>query len=628
MANNNFQQLAENILKEVGGESNISNMTHCMTRLRLNLKDQSLVDDEKIKSIKGVIGVNHSGEQYQIIIGQTVDKVFAVLSTITGLSQVKEKDEQGPKEKLTVKSAFNKTLDYLSGSMTPMIPAMITAAMFKTLQVILGPGLFNIISEQSDFFVLTNALYNAFFYFLPIFIGFTAAKKLGASQMLGLYIGAILVVPDLVALAEKTMMIYGFIPTTIHAYAQTVLPAILSVWVMSYVERFFKKIVPAILSTIFVPFLTMLVMTPLILAILAPIGNVLGAWIGESLIAFGNVGGFFAVAVVAALWVFLVMTGMHMVLITFALTAIMTNGIDNFVMVAAILATWACFGLALGAAIKVKDKEEKGLILGYFISGIVGGVTEPTIYGLILKYKRTMMTLALGAFLAGAYAGLTNVGIYILSSSNFLSVVGYFAGGANNIINGLITTAIAFFGTAILTYFFGFTKEDLAIKTDTSSAAVSVKNISEALLSPLSGKVISLKDVPDQVFASEAMGKGIAIEPSSGEVVAPADAEVTLVFPTGHAIGLTTVNGVELLIHVGMDTVSLNGNGFMTFVEVGQRVKAGQPLLNFDTEVIRQAGLSVITPIIVTNSNDYSTIDQTMEETVQAGDFILNVVKG
>ncbi|WP_423213864.1 glucose PTS transporter subunit IIA [Streptococcus equinus] len=623
MEKQNFRTTAEDVLKAVGGSENIVSATHCMTRLRLNLVDEQKANDEAVKAIKGVIGVNHQSGQYQVIIGQTVDKVYAEFAGLIGnKSQIQAADSDTPKKKLTVKETFSRVLDYLSGSMTPLIPAMITAAMFKTIQVILGPDLFNLIGIKSDIYQLCGFLYSAFFYFLPIFLGFTAAKKLGASQVMGLYVGAMLLVPELVQLAEKSFKVYGFIPTTIHDYSQSVIPVVLSVWVMSYIEKFFKRIVPAVLSTIFVPFLTMIVMTPLVLALLAPIGNIFGQWIGDGLISFGNIGGFVAVAVVAALWELLVMTGMHMVLITFALTALMTNGVDNFVMVAAVLATWATFGLSLGAALRIRDKEEKALTFGYVVSGIVGGVTEPTIYGVMLKYKRTIAALIVGGGFAGAYAGLTHVGMYVAGASNFLSVVGYFAGGRTNIVNGFIATAIAFFGTAALTYFFGFRDDEYQLGEVDDGLDTNIK-----IFSPLSGELIALSEIEDEVFASGAMGNGIAILPSEGRVVAPADAEVTLLFPTKHAIGLKTIDGAEILIHVGMDTVSLNGNGFDSYVSIGDKVKKGQTLLTFDIEKIKKAGLTTVTPIIITNTADYQSIDLCKDNKVTFEDFLLELVK-
>lgn len=623
MEKQNFRTTAEDVLKAVGGSDNIVSATHCMTRLRLNLVDEQKANDEAVKAIKGVIGVNHQSGQYQVIIGQTVDKVYAEFAGLIGnKSQIQAADSDTPKKKLTVKETFSRVLDYLSGSMTPLIPAMITAAMFKTIQVILGPDLFNLIGTKSDIYQLCGFLYSAFFYFLPIFLGFTAAKKLGASQVMGLYVGAMLLVPELVQLAEKSFKVYGFISTTIHDCSQSVIPVVLSVWVMSYIEKFFKRIVPAVLSTIFVPFLTMIVMTPLVLALLAPIGNIFGQWIGDGLISFGNIGGFVAVAVVAALWELLVMTGMHMVLITFALTALMKNGVDNFVMVAAVLATWATFGLSLGAALRIRDKEEKALTFGYVVSGIVGGVTEPTIYGVMLKYKRTIAALIVGGGFAGAYAGLTHVGMYVAGASNFLSVVGYFAGGRTNIVNGFIATAIAFFGTAALTYFFGFREDEYQLGEVDDGLDTNIK-----IFSPLSGELIALSEVEDEVFASGAMGNGIAILPSEGRVVAPADAEVTLLFPTKHAIGLKTIDGAEILIHVGMDTVTLNGKGFESHVSVGDKVQKGQTLLTFDIEEIKKAGLTTVTPIIITNTADYQSIDLCKDNKVTFEDFLLELVK-
>lgn len=624
MSGENFKNIAEQIISEVGRD-NIVNATHCMTRLRLNLKKSDVVDDEKIKSIKGVIGVNRVGEQYQIIIGQTVDKVFSELKQLVDFSQNVSSVDKSNNEKLTFKTFFSKTLDYISGSMTPLIPAMITAAMFKTVQVIAGPDLLGLVSKESDLYLICGFLYDAFFYFLPLFLGLTAAKKLGANQIMGLMLGALLLVPGLITLDGKVLSIYGFIPATIHNYSQTVLPAVLSVWVMSYVETFFKKVVPSVLSTIFVPFLTMVVMTPISLALLSPLGSVLGQWIGGGLLSFGNFGGFMAIAIVAALWEFLVMGGMHMVLITFALTALMTNGVDKFVMVAAILATWATFGLALGASLKLKNKDEKALSFGYLVSGLVGGVTEPTIYGVILKYKRTIATLAIGGFFAGAYAGLTNVGVYVAGASNFLSVVGYFAGGTSNIINGFIATAIAFFGTAILTYFFGFSKKDLVTIEENFVKEESDIAKSKQLASPLNGRVLPLNQVPDQVFASGAMGNGIAIKPDQGIVCSPADAKVTVLFPTGHAIGLKTDDGVEVLIHIGMDTVNLEGEGFESLVVIGEKVKKGQELIKFDIEKITASDLTTITPIIITNTADYSSFIPTSETSVEVGDFLIEI---
>lgn len=464
------EKIASDVLAAVGGKENITFLTHCVTRLRFNLKDMSIPDQEAIKKIPGVLGVVVSGGQFQVIIGQNVPKVYSIVCRMTGIQEQKAIDENldAPKEKLTPAHVGSNILNYLAGSMTPLIPAMITAAMFKTLQVLLGPDMLGFVTAESDFYLLCGILYNAFFYFLPIYLGYTAAKKLGASPVMGMFTACMLLVPDFVALADagESFSVYG-IPCMVNNYAQTVLPVILSVWVMSYVERFFKKVIPDTLSTIFTPFLTMAVMVPIAFCALAPLGAFLGGYIGNALLAFGDVGGFLAVAVVAALWEFLVMTGMHQVLIVFAISAMMTNGVDNFVLTAGGYATWAAFGMALGAFLRLRNKNEKALALGYFISGILGGVTEPALYGVGFKYKRPFVAMAIGGFLGGLYAGLTHVGTYVMGATNFLSVLGYVSGGTGNMINGCIGCVIALGASAALTYFFGFTAADLEPETAT-----------------------------------------------------------------------------------------------------------------------------------------------------------------
>ncbi len=461
MADN--KKIAQNVLEAVGGKDNVIQVTHCMTRLRFNLKDQNIPEDAKLKEIKGVLGVVRSGGQYQVIVGQNVPKVYEEICQIGGFAAKAAIEEtlDGPKEKLTVKTAGGKILNYLSGSMAQLIPGMIGTAMFKTIQVVAGPDMLGLVTAESSFYLLCTILYNAFFYFIPIFLGYSAAKRLGCSQILGMLMGSMLLVPDFTALVgtDFSFSVYG-IPAPVADYGQTIVPVILGVWILSYVEKFFRKIIPDVLSTIFVPFLSLVVMTPINFCLLAPLGSRLGNLIGNGLLAFGEFGGFLAVAVVAALWEFLVMTGMHAVLIVFAIGGIMTNGFDNFVLVAGGIATWAAYGIALGAFLRQKDKEEKALSFGYFVSGILGGVTEPALYGIGMRYKRPFIALLIGGAVGGLYAGITHVATYVMGATNFLGVLGYVSGGTANLVNGIIASLLAMIITAACTYFFGFTKED------------------------------------------------------------------------------------------------------------------------------------------------------------------------
>lgn len=471
MANTN-EQIASEVLAAVGGKDNITSVTHCMTRLRFVLKNMQTPDQAEIKKLSGVLGCVVSGGQFQVIIGQNVPKVYAALCEQACIQQkskddAKEKQaEQAAskeKEPLTLKKIGNNILNYMAGSMTPLIPAMLVAAMFKTVQVVFGPDMIGMFDAESDMYMLCGFMYNAFFYFLPVFLGYTASKKMDLNPVMGMLAACLLLVPDFVNLAaeEAAFSVYG-IPCKTLNYSQTVLPIILTVWVMHYVHRFFEKYIPDVLSTVFVPFLTMVVIVPIELCLLAPLGSTVGDFVGNGLLKFGDVGGFLAIAVVAALWEFLVISGMHAVLVIFAMTALMTNGVDNFILVAAGLATWAAYVMALGTFLRLKDKEEKSLALGYVISGILGGVTEPVLYGVGFRYKRPFAALAAGGFLGGLYAGITHVGLYVMGATNFLHILSFMGGSTANFVNACIAVAISFLATAALTYLYGFKKSDLA----------------------------------------------------------------------------------------------------------------------------------------------------------------------
>lgn len=463
MAVNN-EQIAEQVLEAVGGKENVVTVAHCMTRLRFTLKDMGLPNEEEIKKVKGVIGVVVSGGQFQVIIGQNVPKVYAALCAI-GHFQVKEGIDENidaPKEKLTLKGVGTNILNFLSGSMVPLIPILMAAAMFKTVEMLIGPNMLGLVTAKSDLYILLEFLYNAGFYFMPVYLGYTSAKKIGATPVLGMYMGGILIAPKLLELvtAGKPFTVFG-IPCSLHNYSQTVFPILLSVVVLYFVEKLLKKIIPDVLSTVFVPFLTMVIMAPISLCALAPLGSFLGDYLGIALTAFGEHGGFIAIAVVAALWEFLVMTGMHTALLMPVFAQLMAGNYDNFVLVASLTATFATYGMALGGSLRIKNKDEKSLSIGYFISGFLGGVTEPALYGLGFKYKRPFIGLMAGGILGGAYAGLMHVQVCSLGAANFLAVLRYVNAGTSNFVNAIIGLSIAFVSAAVATYLFGFTKEDL-----------------------------------------------------------------------------------------------------------------------------------------------------------------------
>lgn len=460
MANN--AKIASDILDAVGGKGNVTSATHCMTRLRLTLKDAAQAPEEAVKNVSGVLGVVQAGGQYQIIVGQNVPKVYEEFCKLTGLAAQAAIDENldGPKEKLTPKKIGGNILGYLSGSMTPMIPIMMAAAMFKTVLTIFT-DLLHILPADSNFYVLMDFMYDAGMYFMPIYIGYFAAKKIGMTPGLGMYLGGILLAPDFVNMvaAGTEFSIIG-LPVYMKNYSQSFLPIVLSVAVAYLFEKLFKKIIPDVLSTIFVPMCTIFCATPFALIIAAPIGYILGDYIGAALIFLGDTTGFVGLAIIAGLWEYLVMTGIHGVLLMPAMTALMSGGTDPCMLPAAKCATFAACGMALGTFLRMKNRDEKATAGGMFVSGLIGGVTEPVLYGIGLKYKRPFIAMSIGAAIGGAWNGITGVVATMFSPSNFLGVLA-FSGSSKSFVCGTIGCCIALIASAVLTYLFGYSKEEI-----------------------------------------------------------------------------------------------------------------------------------------------------------------------
>lgn len=466
-----YQELAENVITMVGGKDNISFFTHCITRLRFNLKDQSLVHTDEIEKLSNVAGVQWSGEQLQIIIGQEVDKAYELICEKSGLKAqdaVNENlDENREKKDLTLKGIGNSILSSLSGCLTPIIPILIVSAMFKTLIAVLGPNMMNVMPETSDLYILFNFAGDAAFYFLPVAVGYTSAKKFGVTPVLGILMGAILIHPTFSGMAgsEEAFTVFG-IPCLTQNYTSSIFPAILSVWVMSYIERFFNKHTPTVLKPVFAPFLTILVMLPPALCVLGPAGHFLGKYISEFFLWMGNSGGIFkvlAIALVAALWQYLVMSGMHWLLITTTMVVMAETGQESFVL-AASCSAFTVGGMCLGAFLRQKDAEKKSLSLSYIVAQIVGGITEPGLYGVGLQYKKPLLGMMIGGFAGGLYAGITGLTAYqIVPVGNFLSLLDFIGGPNMNFVNGIIAAVIAFAVAATATYMIGFEEKKNAV---------------------------------------------------------------------------------------------------------------------------------------------------------------------
>lgn len=445
----NYEALAKEIVTKVGGDENINNVVHCATRLRFNLKDKNIVKFEEVKRIEGVMGIVDKGGQFQLIIGPQVstlyDEVIKLVNVKNAIETKEEKVGEKREEKKSLKGIINNAFDYLAGSLTPLIPILLAASLCKTIAAIIGPSLLGVVSDSSDIYTLFTFVGDAGFYFLPVFVGYTAAKKFGCSPVIGMLLGAVLIHPTLIKMAadKASFSVYG-IPASVQSYSSTIIPMILIIWVMSYVERFFKKYTPDVLKVFLIPFGTLIIMLPLALCILGPLGAFLGNYVCQGIIAINNVAGPLGVALIGGTFCILVLTGMHPLLFTYLFITFPTIGYDNFLLPGILCASWPSVGVALACAIKFKDKDKKSLTIGYLTTWFLGGVGEPLLYGLSVPYKTPLYAGAIAGFGTGLVAGFLHLTAYVLNTSNGMYGLAAFVGGtSSNYIALAITIAVA-----------------------------------------------------------------------------------------------------------------------------------------------------------------------------------------
>ena len=456
MADN--KKLAQDILQLIGGKDNISFVTHCITRLRFNLKDISIVKQDELKNLSGVLGVNDTGAQYQIIIGPNVDNVYKEVCSLAGIQEVAAIDEnldKKEKQPLTLKSLGSAIMDYLSGSLTPCIPIMLASAMFKMLVAVFGPDMLGVISVESDVYALFTFVGDTAFYFFPIFVGFFAAKKAGLTPIIGAFFGALLIHPTVISMVGEGVgfTVFG-IPAKLQNYSSTILPILLTAWVASYIERFFKKYIPSSLKVMGVPLCTTLITLPLMFCVLGPLGGFLGTYICAVIIWIGSTLGPIGALVIGGLWEFLVMTGMHQVMISQMILLFTENGYDPVVSLGAVSASLAVTGMCLGYFLATKDKEKKSLSLTNTVAAFVGGVTEPGIYGTGIAYKKPLIGMIAGGAAGGLYAALMGVKAYnMVPVANFLALTAYIGGeGSGNFVQGIVSGVISIIVSTVVTY--------------------------------------------------------------------------------------------------------------------------------------------------------------------------------
>lgn len=613
-----YTNLAKEILKGVGGKENINDVFHCATRLRFRLKDEAIADTASLKGNKNIIQVVQNSGQYQVVIGNEVGAVYDALASELGTMT----DTPEQSEKQSIISAF---IDVISAIFTPFLTILAGTGVLKgllSLAIFIEPSF-----ENTGTYLILNAAGDAFFKFLPIAIAFTAAKKFKTNQYLAMALAMAMVYP----LSTTEGLTFLGIPVVYGAgYTSTVFPIIMAVFIQRYVERFFKRFMPKFL--IFgVTLCTLVVMVPLTYLLIGPLGSIIGSVLSKGVNGLYGFSPVLTGLVLGGLWQILVIFGMHWGFIPLTLLNFATLGYDVMLPMV-IMGVLAQAGASLGVFIKAKDKNLKSMALSGCITAIFG-ITEPTVYGVTLPLRKPFIAASIGGALGGGFVAFMGVKSFAFSSS-ILAIPNMIGrnGVASSAVMGVIGISIAFLAAAILTVLFGFneTKEDQMVDVslgdnEYGKQASTLPRSEIVINSPLSGELISLEDIPDPVFSSGAMGKGIGILPSLGKVSAPFSGEVTMLFSSNHAIGLKSDDGVELLIHIGLDTVELGGKGFEPLVMQGDRVVAGQELLKFDRELIEELGKSVISPVIITNSGNYESIVVLGSQLIQLGDPIFSL---
>ncbi|WP_187338179.1 beta-glucoside-specific PTS transporter subunit IIABC [Lactiplantibacillus plantarum] len=595
-----YEDLSKKIIAGVGGKDNVKSVVHCTTRLRFKLKDESATHTDELKDTDGVITVVQSGGQYQVVIGNEVADVYETLIRVGGFADggsVPDDYEDG--EKMSI---FDRFIDLISGIFTPMLGVLCAAGMIKGFVAMFVA--FNWLSENSGTYKILYSIGDGFFYFLPIVLGLTAAKKFHVDQFVGMAIGMALCYPSIVALnSSKTVLSTLFsgsifesqihatflgIPVVMMSYTSSVIPIILAVWFASKVQAFAKRIVPTVVKTFLVPFITLLIAVPITFLIIGPVASWLSDGISTVCVAIYNFSPIVAGLVMGAFWQVFVIFGVHWGFVAVMMANLASQGFDP-ILGLSLAASFAQTGVVLGILLQTKNQKTRGIALPAFISGIFG-VTEPAIYGLTLPRKRPFILSCVAASIGGGIIGFAGTKMYMMGGMGLFSIPAAINSktGVDGSVYGLIIA--------------------MAIAAATKVEPSVTYNAATKLSSPETGQIIPLSEVKDEVFSSGAMGKGVAIEPTDGVLYAPADGEVALVFPTGHAVGLNTTDGAEILMHIGMDTVELEGKGFETLVQKGETVKAGQPLVKFDIEAIKAAGYPVTTPMVVTNSKNYHDV--------------------
>ncbi|NBH32443.1 PTS beta-glucoside transporter subunit EIIBCA [Clostridiaceae bacterium] len=621
-----YNKLAEVILQNVGGSGNVSGLTHCATRLRFNLKDESKANTDTLKKTKGVMGVVSSGGQYQVIIGSDVASVYKPLNEMCEI-----KDNQ--KEVGEKKPWYATAIDTLSGIFTPILPALTASGMLKAVLSLLVA--FKLVDSGSQSYQVINFMADATFYFLPILLANSAAKKFKCNPYLAMMLGGMLLHPNFVnmvaASKESGEAIRLFmIPIYNAGYSSSVIPIILSVWFMSVVEPVADKISPKAIKFFSKPLITALVTGVVTLSVLGPLGYIISNYLADFLRSM-EAYGWLVSMVLGAVFPLLVMTGTHYAIVPVGINNRMTMGYDSLVYPNNLASNIAQGAATLAVAFKSKVEETRQLAYSAGITAVCG-ITEPALFGINVPKRTPLYSAMAGGAAGGLFVGLMHVKNYSGGSPGLLTLPSYIGGDSlNDLYFAIIGAAIAFAVAFAISYVLYKDPKEEEMTAETAPETLTEKKYVSAnaatIYAPVTGKAVSLKEVSDPTFAEEILGKGVAIIPTDGHVVSPVNGTVVTVFETLHAIGLKSDDGVEVLIHIGLDTVKLGGKHFTARAKSGDQVTVGMPLVDFDVEKVKEEGYDVITPVIISNTFEYGDVLGVTDQEVKAGDSVIKVVK-
>lgn len=610
----NYQQLGNDIIQNIGGIDNIKQLTHCATRLRFEFYDMNKVNTKKIESLNGVISVVEKGGQYQIVIGNEVQSVFRAIQfqmkDVPSTSHEEAEEEKG--------SVVNRIISVISTTFTPVIPALIGGGMIKAVLSILV--LFNLVNEASSTYEIINFISDAPFYFMPVLLAYGASQKFKTSPIMAMTMACALLHPTWSSLVSAGELLTFFgAPVVLVDYASSVIPIILSVWIMSYVEKFAEKYSPSIIKFFLKPLLVMFISVPIALIIVGPLGNLLNDLVQSGANYLNAHVSWLIPMLMGAFQPFLTLTGTAWAMTPIATSQISTLGYEIVNGPGMLASNIAQGGATLAVALKAKDENLKSLASSSGFTAVMG-ITEPCLYGVLLKLKRPFVASMIGGAAGGIYAGITGLVRYAFVSPGLTAIPAFIGKNPMNVVHAIITIIISFVVGFVASWILGF-KEDEPQEEVEATTAVS----KDEVYAPCDGTVKPLSEVNDDVFSQEIMGKGIAIEPSTGNLYAPCDGTITVCFPTGHAIGLKSKNGTEILMHVGIDTVNLQGKYFNPQIKVNDEVKKGQLLLTFDLDKIKEDGYETTTPVIITNSKDFNSIQIESHSTIQHGNKLISL---